>query len=66
MISSEETIDMMLRINESRGLRLSPSSAANLAGAKKIAGQIAEGVVVTVLPDSIDRYRELEKEVFGR
>ena len=66
LISSEETIDMMLRINESRGLRLSPSSAANLAGAKKIAGQIAEGVVVTVLPDSIDRYRELEKEVFGR
>lgn len=63
-ISSEETVEFMQYIHKREGLRLSPSSAANLLGAYKVAGSIHSGVVVTVLPDSIERYREIEHEVF--
>lgn len=65
-IDADSTIAMMQHINKAAGLRLSPSSAANLVGAKAVADTLKEGVVVTVLPDSIDRYKELEQEVFGR
>ncbi|MBK5270188.1 MAG: cysteine synthase family protein [Bacteroidia bacterium] len=41
------------------GLLLSPSSAANIAGAIKVAEQIEEGVIVTVLPDNADKYSEI-------
>jgi len=63
-ISSEDTINMMLEIEKTNGIRLSPSSAANLVGAKIVAEQLSGGVVVTMLPDSIERYRELETEIF--
>ena len=41
---------------------ISPSSAANLAGALKVAQSIDEGVIVTVLPDDARKYgnRNLE------
>ena len=65
-VSSEETVEMMEFIASEEGIRLSPSAAANLAGANQVAKSINEGVVVTVLPDSIERYRELEKEVFDK
>ena len=41
------------------GLLLSPSSAANLVGAIKVAEQIDEGIIVTVLPDNGDKYGEI-------
>ncbi|MES1197651.1 MAG: cysteine synthase family protein [Chitinophagaceae bacterium] len=41
------------------GLLLSPSSAANLAGAIKAAEQIDEGIIITVLPDNADKYSEI-------
>ena len=65
-VSSEETVDMMQLIYREEGIKLSPSSAANLVGASKVANELSEGVVVTVLPDSIDRYKEVEQEVFGK
>ncbi len=65
-VDADSTAEMMRHIDAAAGLRLSPSSAANLVGAKAVADTLNEGVVVTVLPDSIDRYKELEQEVFGQ
>jgi cysteine synthase B len=63
-ISSEETYDMIVFLDKSEGLRLSPSAAANVVGAKKVADKISSGVIVTILPDSIHRYEEVEQELF--
>jgi cysteine synthase B len=50
----------MLKIaNEKEGLLLSPSSAANLAGAVKVAKNIKKGSIVTMLPDNADKYSEV-------
>ena len=38
---------------------MSPSSAANLAGALKLAETIDAGVIVTVLPDDARKYSSL-------
>ena len=55
-ISNEETKRMMVRSAKEEGLLLSPSSAANLAGALKLAESIDEGVIVTILPDDYKKY----------
>ena len=61
-VSNDETIRMMVRAAKEEGLLISPSSAANLAGALKVAQSIDEGVIVTVLPDDARKYgsRNLE------
>jgi len=41
----------------------SPSSAANLAGTIRIAQQLDEGTLVTVLPDNADKYSEIIKKL---
>jgi cysteine synthase B len=41
------------------GLRLSPSSAANLLGAIRVAETLESGTVVTVFPDNADKYGDL-------
>jgi len=46
----------MVRAAKEEGLLLSPSSAANLAGALKLAESIDEGVIVTILPDDYKKY----------
>jgi S-sulfo-L-cysteine synthase (O-acetyl-L-serine-dependent) len=43
---------------------LSPSAAANLAGALKVAEQIEEGTIVTILPDNADKYGEVINKLF--
>jgi cysteine synthase B len=50
---------MMQKALRMEGLRLSPSSAANLLGAVKVAGSIESGTVVTVFPDNADKYGDL-------
>ena len=61
-VNNDETIRMMIRAAKEEGLLISPSSAANLAGALKVAQSIDEGVIVTVLPDDARKYgnRNLE------
>ena len=51
---------MMVRAAKEEGLLISPSSAANLAGALKLAENIEEGVIVTVLPDDGRKYVSLD------
>ncbi|MBM55470.1 MAG: cysteine synthase [Euryarchaeota archaeon] len=58
-ISDDETIHMMVRAAKEEGLLLSPSSAANLVGALKVANSIDEGTIVTVLSDDIRKYKSL-------
>lgn len=45
------------------GLLISPSSAANLAGAVLLADTIDEGIIVTVFPDDSSKYGEVLKQI---
>jgi len=62
-VSTEEAYEILRAAAKHEGLRLSPSSAANIAGALKIIKEIDEGVVVTVLPDNADKYSEVIKKI---
>ena len=62
-VSTEEAYEIIKAVNKHEGLLLSPSSAANIAGALKVIDEIEEGVVVTVLPDNADKYSEVIKKV---
>lgn len=63
-ISTEEAYAMIVEVREKEGLLLSPSSAANLVGAKRVASKIDNGIIVTLLPDNGDKYSELNKKLF--
>ena len=58
-VSTEEAHAIIKTAWHKEGLHLSPSSAANLAGAIRIADQLDHGIVVTVLPDNADKYSEI-------
>jgi S-sulfo-L-cysteine synthase (O-acetyl-L-serine-dependent) len=62
-ISTEETYHTLKEAYKHEGLLLSPSSAANLAGALRVARQIKEGVIVTMFPDNADKYSEVIKKL---
>ena len=62
-VSTEEAYEMIRAAKKHEGLLLSPSSAANIAGALKVIDEIDEGVVVTVLPDNADKYSEVIKKI---
>lgn len=62
-VSTEEAYEMIKAVKEHEGFLLSPSSAANIAGALKVIDEIDEGVVVTVLPDNADKYSEVIKRI---
>lgn len=62
-VSTERAYEVIKQAYDKEGLFLSPSSAANLAGALQIANQIEHGVIVTVLPDNADKYSEIIKQI---
>jgi cysteine synthase B len=62
-IGTEETYETLKAAYKHEGLLLSPSSAANLAGALRVAGQIEKGVILTVFPDNADKYSEVIKKI---
>jgi len=62
-VSTEEAHALIVEAYHKEGLLLSPSSAANLAGAIRIAKRLEEGIVVTVLPDNADKYSEVIKKL---
>jgi cysteine synthase B len=62
-VSTEESYEIIRAAAKHEGLLLSPSSAANIAGALKVIDKIDEGVVVTVLPDNSDKYSEVIKRI---
>lgn len=58
-INTEEAIDLMKKVAIKEGLQISPSSAANLLGAIKVAEKLNSGTVVTTFADDASRYREI-------
>lgn len=58
-VSTEEAYRTLRETWHKEGLLLSPSAAANLAGTIRVAEQLEEGVLVTVLPDNGEKYGEL-------
>lgn len=62
-VSSEDALIMIKTVYEKFDLRISPSAAASLVGAKKIAEELQEGTVVTVLADDGTKYQEVYKEI---
>jgi S-sulfo-L-cysteine synthase (O-acetyl-L-serine-dependent) len=62
-ITTEETYHILKEAYRLEGLLLSPSSAANLAGALRVAEQIDEGTIVTIFPDNADKYSEVIKKL---
>jgi S-sulfo-L-cysteine synthase (O-acetyl-L-serine-dependent) len=64
-VSTEEAYELIKDTWRTEGLLLSPSAAANLAGAIRLAQQLDKGVIVTVLPDNADKYSEITKKLIG-
>ena len=58
-VSTEEAHALIVEAYHKEGLLLSPSAAANLAGAIRVARRLEEGIVVTVFPDNADKYSEI-------
>lgn len=63
-IDSMEATALIKEIALSEGLLVSPSAAANLLGAMKVADSIGEGTVVTVFPDDASKYSEVIDQLF--
>lgn len=62
-IDTMDSYDMIKTAGQKLGLLLSPSSAANLVGALKVANSIESGVVVTIFPDHASNYPEILEHV---
>jgi cysteine synthase B len=62
-VTTEDAFEMIRQAHEKEGLLLSPSAAANLSGALRIAEQLKDGVVVTMLPDNADKYSEIINKI---
>jgi S-sulfo-L-cysteine synthase (O-acetyl-L-serine-dependent) len=58
-ISSEEALFYVRELYQKERLWVSPSSAANIAGAVRLAGSLDQGVIVTVLPDDGSKYVDI-------
>lgn len=63
-ISTEEAFHWVKSFASSSGFLISPSAAANLAGAIRVAQGLESGVVVTLFPDNGDKYSEVNQEIF--
>lgn len=62
-VSTEESWEMIKAAYHYEHLLLSPSSAANLAGALRVAEKLDRGIVVTILPDNADKYKDVIKKL---
>lgn len=62
-VDTENAYKVIKKTAQKEGLLISPSSAANLAGALKLAEEMDEGVIVTVFPDDGSKYGEILNEI---
>lgn len=58
-VGTEEAWAIMKDAWKYEGLKLSPSAAANLAGAIRVAEKLDTATVVTIFPDNSDKYSEV-------
>lgn len=63
-IDTLQAYEILKRTAQTEGLILSPSAAANLAGAINLADTLQEGIIVTVFPDNADKYGEIITQLF--
>jgi cysteine synthase A len=59
-VTTRDAIERAKELAAREGLAVGISSGANVEAALRVAGKLSEGVVVTVLPDSSDRYYSTE------
>jgi len=64
-IETLESYDMVRSLAQKEGLLVSPSAAANLLGAIKVAEQIESGVIVTTFADNAEKYSEVMEKIFS-
>lgn len=62
-VDSGEAYNWIRKFYDVHGILLSPSSAANLAGALTVADRIEEGNIVTIFPDDAYKYREIISKI---
>jgi cysteine synthase B len=62
-VGTEEAWEIIKAAYHYEHLLLSPSAAANLAGAMKVAAKLERGTVVTILPDNADKYHDIIKKL---
>ena len=62
-VSTQASYEMLKKVARQEGLLVSPSSAANLAGAAQLAQEMEEGVIVTVLADDAGKYSEVIQQL---
>lgn len=63
-VTTAEAFDWVRQLSRKEGLLVSPSSAAAVAGAVKLAEQIDKGLIVTVLPDDASKYGAIIQRLF--
>jgi len=63
-VSTEQAHKTIKQAAQKQGLLISPSSAANLAGALQLAQNIDKGTIVTVFPDDGSKYKEILNQLF--
>lgn len=62
-VGTEEAYEMIKLLAQTENIYLSPSSAANLAGAYNYAKGLENAVIVTMLPDGAEKYQDLIKNI---
>lgn len=63
-IETLEAYEMVKAVAKKEGLLISPSAAANLVGAIKVAQTINKGVIVTTFADNAEKYSEVMHSIF--
>jgi cysteine synthase B len=62
-VGTGDAYDMIVKMAKLEGVLLSPSSAANVVSAVKLANELKEGVIVTIFPDHGSNYQEVLNEL---
>ncbi len=65
-VSTESAYEMIKKVDDTYGYKISPSSAANLVGSTQVAESITSGVIITMFPDNADNYGEVMKQIFSK
>lgn len=64
-IDTLEAFDLVKKVARKEGLLISPSAAANLLGAIKVAKEIDQGIIVTTFADNAEKYAEVINQIFN-
>lgn len=64
-VTTRKAYNWLQEFATKEGMLLSPSAAANLAGAYEVASELEAGVVVTLFPDDANKYSDVIDELIG-